>query len=147
MFKHTSHPTPPSRICLSSPIPLHTLKLPQLRLRAVATSLCAEMKLRCRPENGASCPVLVVVRRERVNLCLQPRTSSEVLDSPSAFLAVVADLRWDAARLGSYISGLVMVGRGGCVAEGSSWYGPSSSVALSACLNPSVRIPLMDVSS
>jgi hypothetical protein len=44
--------------------PLHTLKFPQLRLRAVVTSLCAEMKRRCRPENGASCPVLVVVWRD-----------------------------------------------------------------------------------
>ena len=103
------------------PQPLHTLKLPQLRLRAVATSLCAEMKLRRRPENGASCPVLVVVWRGRVSLCLQLRTSSEVLDSSSASLAVIAGLRWDAARLGSYMSGLVIVGRGECVFAAPPW--------------------------
>lgn len=37
------------------PLPPHTLKLSQLRLRAVATSLCAEIKLRCYLGNLASC--------------------------------------------------------------------------------------------
>lgn len=80
---------------------LHTLKLSQLRLRAVPTSLCAEMKLCCRPGSGR----LALFPPGSGGECVDLRLQSGFFGTPAISFCFPGGLpplpdRWVAERLG-----------------------------------------------
>lgn len=72
----------------------HTLKLSQLRSRALATSLCAKKELRCRPEKETSCLVLAVVLARMRKSLPAIESSSEFLGFVTTSPALFAYLLW-----------------------------------------------------